>query len=609
VHLYFYCHGWFHDRGLYWPVTTRLLIRIGDRGFFRNPNYSKGLALVFLVLGVLATPNQRKSGGSWIWKAIGLALAGGVYFYLNPWLLESDREYEIYAGVCGSMLLIVMMLAGALLRHLSAPGLAKDDPFGVQKAGFPQESKLYRSDFGLALRGRYLYEGRRHSCWINLVNPRRGILVLGTPGSGKSRFIIEPLIGQLMQKGMSMFVYDFKYDALSRIAYDRFEANRRRYPARAAFYSINFTDLSRSHRCNVLDPVTLKWPADAIGASTTILLSLNKTWVHRQGDFFIESPVIFVAALIWWLKKYQGGRCCTLPHVIELSKQSYHVLFPLLAQEPDVADMIQSFLQAYLNQSTEMLDGQMAGARIPLARLSSPDIYYVLSGNDVMLDINNPVAPKVFCLGGDPIRTEALAPVLSLFIDRLSRICNRPGQHPCAIVCDEFATVRASGMQGVMATGRSNNIIPVLALQDMAQLRTHYSKDEADAIMNICGNVFCGQAGGETARWVSEKFPKIMKERVSVSDGNGEPSTSRHMQWEPVMTPATVAGLSSGEFVGVVADDPDVELGVKAFHARLIRKGGDRGRELPLVREVTEEDVQREYERVRGEVQRMVMGK
>src|SRR6185312_6099833 len=298
-----------------------------------------------------------------------------------------------------------------------------------------------------------------------------------------------------------------------------------------------------------------------------------------------------------------------LPHVIELSKQSYHVLFPLLAQEPDVADMIQSFLQAYLNQSTEMLDGQMAGARIPLARLSSPDIYYVLSGNDVMLDINNPVAPKVFCLGGDPIRTEALAPVLSLFIDRLSRICNRPGQHPCAIVCDEFATVRASGMQGVMATGRSNNIIPVLALQDMAQLRTHYSKDEADAIMNICGNVFCGQAGGETARWVSEKFPKIMKERVSVSDGNGEPSTSRHMQWEPVMTPATVAGLSSGECVGVVADDPDVELGVKAFHARLIRKGGDRGRELPLVREVTEEDVQREYERVRGEVQRMVMGK
>lgn len=610
LHLYFYCYPWFEARKMYTVIGNRLLVRIAKTGIFDNPNYSKGLALVFLLLGVLATPLRRETGRSRMWKVAGLVLAGGVYFLVRPGLFGGALGYEIYAGVCGIMLFIMLILTGSLARHSSMPGLAKDDPFGVQKAGFPQESRRYTADFGFSFKGWYRYEGRRRRSWINIVNPRRGILVLGTPGSGKSRFIIEPLIAQLMQKGMAIFIYDYKYDALTRIAYSHFEANRRRYPEGAAFYSINFTDLSRSHRCNVLDPATLKWPADAIGASNTILLSLNKTWVHRQGDFFIESPIIFVAALIWWLKKYQGGRYCTLPQVIELSKQSYDVLFPLLAKTPEVADMIQSFLQAYINQSTEMLDGQMAGARIPLARLSSPDIYYVLSGNDVTLDINNPAAPKVLCLGGDPMRAEALAPVLSLYIDRLTRICNRPGQYPCAIVCDEFATVRASGMLGVMATGRSNNIIPVLALQDMAQLRTHYSKDEADGIMNISGNVFCGQAGGETARWISEKFPKVMKERLSVSEGGGEPSTSRHLQWEPVMTPATLAGLSSGEFVGVVADDPEVELGVKAFHARvMLRKGRGVAKELPVVRPVSEEEVQREYERVRGEVQRMVMGR
>jgi len=411
-------------------------------------------------------------------------------------------------------------------------------------------------------------------------------------------------------------VYDFKFDSLSRLAWRFFLANRRRYPAGAGFYCINLSDLSRSNRCNVLAPSTLEWLSDAIGASRTILLSINKSWAHRQGEFFVESPINFLAALIWYLRQYRNGEFCTLPHVIELAQWKYEQLFPILETQPEIRSLIRPFIEAYENKTMEMLDGQIASARVPLGRLASPDLYYVLTGNDFSLRINAVGKVGVFCLGGDPSRQEALAPVLSLYIDRLCRLINRPGGHPGALVCDEFATVRAYSMTTTIATARSNDIIPILAVQDLSQLRTQYSREEADLILNISGNLLCGQVGGETARWVSERFPKILQETTSVSNNSSDTSVTTSIQWEETITPATIATLSSGEFVGVVADDPDKEIELKAFHARLVKeaakntvgalKGAAAAGELPVVGKVDKEVVKANFDRVRQDIQRLV---
>src|SRR5258708_39312369 len=137
----------------------------------------------------------------------------------------------------------------------------------------------------------------------------------------------------------------------------------------------------------------------------------------------------------------------------------------------------------------EMLGSQVSSGKIPLGRLASPDLYYILTGNDLSLEINDPAAPKILCLGGDPTRQEALAPILSLYIDRLNKLCNRPGRYPCAVICDEFATVRAESVRTTIATARSNDIIPILAVQDLSQLRVQYTRDEADLFLNIPGNL------------------------------------------------------------------------------------------------------------------------
>lgn len=484
----------------------------------------------------------------------------------------------------------------------------RNDPFGRRKAGFPQEERLRKTDFSLHLKGRYTWQGEERDSWINVINPRRGILILGSPGSGKSWFIIEPMIRQLMEKGFAMFIYDFKYNTLTRKAYSLFLANRDKYPVATRFYSINFTDLTHSHRCNILEPSTLEWMSDAVAASRTILLSMNKSWLHRQGDFFVESPINFLAALIWYLRQYKEGIYCTLPHVIELAQTPYDQLFELLSHDPQTQTLLNPFQEAFDHKAMEMLEGQIASAKIPLGRLASPEVYYILTGNDVTLDINNPAAPKILCIGGDATKQEALGPVISLYIDRLNRIVNRPGKYPCAIVCDEFATVRAYSMMDTVATGRSNNIIPILALQDLSQLRTQYSKAEADQILNVPGNILCGQVGGETARWLNDRFPRIQEERTTVSLNSTDTSVSKSLQWEPTVIPATISALSSGEFLGIVADDPDQKIELKAFHARLTSPVIDTGDPIPLpyIRSIAPDEVIANFRRIRQDISDML---
>jgi hypothetical protein len=600
IHIYFYYFPIFSRLQWETRITDRILEQIIKTGLFNQVYYSKGLALILLFLSILGS-NARKNAEISVNKSIAIVLIGLLVYSLP--VLDEPLLYIVCIAFGWALILIG---ATNLIRRLQVPW-SGDDPFGRRRSGFPQERRLLSTAFSLHLKGWYTWKGRRRKSHINLINPRRGIMIMGSPGSGKSWFIIEPLIRQLLDKRFAMFIYDFKYDTLTKFTYAHFQANKHKYPPNTTFHCINFTDLSRSHRCNVLEPSTLNYLSDAIGASRTILLSINKTWVNRQGDFFVESPINFVAALIWYLRKYKDGIYCTLPHVIELSNTPYEKLFPLLAADQELETLIDPFMLAFQNKTYEMLDGQVAGAKIPLGRLSSPDLYYLLTGNDLTLDINNPAAPKIFCLGGDPARMEALAPVISLYIDRLTQICNRPGQHPCALVCDEFATVRAYNMAATVATGRSNNIIAALSIQDIAQLRTRYSQQEADTLLNLCGNLFCGQASGETSRWVSDRFPRILQDRASVSVSSTDSSVSTTQQWEPTVTQATVSSLSSGEFLGITADEPGKELELKTFHANIIRnEGKQQATELPVLNNVDAAELRDHYQRVKMAIANLV---
>lgn len=408
-----------------------------------------------------------------------------------------------------------------------------------------------------------------------------------------------------------MFVYDFKMPDLSAIAYNTWLHNKDKYKVVPKFYSINFDDLSHSHRCNPLDPSAMLDITDAVESARTILLGLNREWIKRQGDFFVESPINFLTAIIWYLRKYKNGEFCTLPHVIELIQVEYHDLFTILRTQKEIDVLINPFVSAYLRDAVEQLEGQIASAKITMARISSPQLYYVLSGNDFTLDINNPREPKIVCMGNNPQKIQIYGAVLSLFTNRLLKIINQKDKLKCSLVFDEFPTL-TTDIIPTISTGRSNLISTCLGIQDASQLRKDYGREQADVIMNIVGNMAVGQVSGDTAKSVSEKIGKIMQDRESLSINRSDTSISRSKQLEAAVPPSKISALSSGEFVGMVADNPDCKIELKAFHSEIIndhealKKEINGYKPIPIVRQLDNAIVQRNYLQIKQDVQQII---
>ena len=613
LHIYFYCYGAFKDWQLVSKISDKILLNLSHTGLFTSFNKSKLISLGFLLLSLLGVKGKKSEKLNYR-IALAYLLTGFLLYFISMLCLYMGTDQKIIAVTYIAMTVsgyILIMTGGGLLTRVIKNKM-RTDVFNKANETFPQEERLIVNHCSLNLPARYNLNGKMRNSWINFINPMRGILIMGSPGSGKSYFFIESFIKQLIEKGRSVFVFDHKFPELATLAYNHYLKNKNKYPAGTGFYSINFDMPSLAHRCNPVHPNTLPNLTSAIESSKSLLLSMNRTWVNRQGDFFIESPINLLAAVIWFLRKFQDGEYCTLPHAIELIHIEYEKLFTVLRTEMEITTLINPFIEAYLNDNMETLGSQMASVKIPLGRISSPEFYYILSGDDFSLDINHPEHPKIFCLGNSPQNQEALAPIMSLYIDRLNKIINQKDKYPCAQVCDEFATVRATSVMKTIATGRSNNIITIVALQDYSQLKLMYSKEEAEVIFNITGNIVSGQVSGETARHLSERFAKTFQQRESVSINSSDTSISRSKQLELSVPASTISSLSSGEFVGIVADNPDEIIELKAFHSMIVndhealKKEKSNYVSLPVVRKVEEKDINLIYHIIKQEIQDIV---
>lgn len=567
------------------------------------------LLLGISLVGVKGRKEEKidvKKQSIYISCGLLLYLLNGLAFYCSA--VNTVAVLYMLMAVSGYLLILT---GGVRLSRLLKVKLDKD-VFNKENETFPQQEELLENEYSVNLPTEYNLKGRVRKGWINFINPFRGLLVSGTPGAGKSYFVIRHVITQHIKKGFTMFLYDFKYDDLTRIAYNTLLNNLSAYPVRPKFFVINFDDLSRSHRCNPLDPADMEDISDATEASRTIMLGLNRDWIKKQGDFFVESPINFLTAVIWYLKKYRDGRYCTLPHVIELMQRDYKELFEVIRMEKEIEVLINPFVSAFQNNATDQLEGQIASAKIGLARLSSPQLYYVLSGNDFTLDVNNPKEPKVICVGNNPAKLQTYGAVLSLYISRAIKLVNRKHQRKCSLVFDEFPTIFFNSIDSLIATARSNKVATTLGIQDFSQLKKDYGRDQAEVIMNIVGNIVSGQVTGDTAKQLSERIGKIVQERQSVSINSDDTSTSKSSQLDFAVPAAKISALSSGEFVGMVADDPDNPVELKSFHARVINDHAalkleeDSYRPMPVIKEVNEDMVEAAYQKIKREVADLV---
>ena len=623
INIYWFCYQSLREWGINIGVIDKILLNFQrTAGLFSNILFTKLFSVVFLALSCLGTKGVKEEKITWNKIYVCLTI-GFMFFFLNWWVLAlplplvANTSLYIFSMTAGYLCLLA---AGIWISRLLKNNLM-DDVFNTENESFAQETRLIENEYSINLPTRFYYKKKWNNGWINIVNPFRASMVLGTPGSGKSYAIVNNYIKQQIEKGFAVYIYDYKFPDLSEIAYNHLLNHLDGYKVQPKFYVINFDDPHKSHRCNPLNPAFMSDISDAYEASYTIMLNLNRSWITKQGDFFVESPIILLAAIVWFLKIYQGGKYCTFPHAIEFLNKKYADTFTILTSYPELENYLSPFMDAWESNAQDQLQGQLASAKIPLSRMISPALYWVMTGDDFSLDINNPDEPKVLVVGNNPDRQNIYSCALGLYNSRIVKLINKKHQLKSSVIIDELPTIYFRGLDNLIATARSNKVAVCLGFQDFSQLRRDYGDKESRVIENTVGNIFSGQVVSETAKTLSDRFGKVLQKRQSMTINRNDKSTSISTQMDSLIPPSKISNLTQGMFVGAVSDNFDERIEQKIFHCEIvvddekIKQETTKYKRLPQVIDFRDEDgkdkmqeeVQKNYDRIKQEVQNIVI--
>ena len=622
INCYWFCYEAFQQWHFTLGIIDKILMNFQrTTGLFSSILWTKVFCVVFLALSCLGTKGVKEEKITWpkIWTVL---FSGFVFFFLNWWLLVlpigkiGAASLYIFTLSVGY---ICLLMGGVWMSRLLKNNLM-DDVFNTENESFMQETRLMENEYSVNLPTRFYYKKTWNKGWINVVNPFRASMVLGTPGSGKSYAIVNNYIKQQIEKGFAMYIYDYKFPDLSEIAYNHLLHHLDAYKVKPQFYVINFDDPRKSHRCNPINPAFMTDISDAYESAYTIMLNLNRSWIQKQGDFFVESPIILLAAIIWFLKIYEDGKYCTFPHAIEFLNRPYAQIFPILTSYDELANYLSPFMDAWEGGAQDQLQGQIASAKIPLSRMISPALYWVMTGDDFSLDINNPNEPKVLVVGNNPDRQNIYSAALGLYNSRIVKLINKKKQLKSSVIIDELPTIYFRGLDNLIATARSNKVAVCLGFQDFSQLTRDYGDKESKVIQNTVGNVFSGQVVGETAKTLSERFGKVLQQRQSMTINRNDKSTSISTQMDSLIPASKISNLTQGMFVGAVSDNFDERIDQKIFHAEIVVDSAKVSAEMkayqpiPVIANFTNEDgsdniketIEANYHKVKQEILSLV---
>ncbi len=551
LNLYYYVYALLNNVGLTNEIINELVFVLRDGGAFSSWYITKGIAMALVFLSCIVRSGKGTTVEPATVAAVGII---SLFLYLYPF--KNPLAYLVctLSGYLGWIWTVSMI--GRLFTRFH-----EHDNDVLES--FVQEDKPVRVSNGIVLPTRYYYKKRWHSGYISVTNPFRGTLIVGSAGSGKSFSVFNPYIEQMIEQGYTMMLYDFKMPDLTKVVYNALLCNKKKYKRTPQFYCINFKDPMKSNRCN---PIAVEYLTDVADASETarvVMEALNKG--NDKKDFFLMSAQQYVGLCLWLLRIYtppggSEGDWCDFPHLIELINQDYNKVLQLVKRRPDLVGKGQVFIDALDAGAQDQLQGQIASARIPLNDISSPALYWVLSGNDFNLDLNDPDDPKILCIGNDPDRQNIYGTALSLFSFRVIKRVNKPGRLPCSIVVDELPTISVQGLDGLMATARSNKVAVVLGIQDISQITADYGEKVAEKIIALPANIFVGASSLKTAEKYSKEFGKEFRRQESQTQNIDSESINISFHEEEIMPVRKITTLPQGTFVGRVAVDNDTPI-------------------------------------------------
>jgi hypothetical protein len=550
------------------PIVSNLLKNFSKMSFFYPPINAKFATLILIGLVAVGTKAKKK-------KDLNIATEIVIPMILGLLMIFSSLVWQNEAGNSKlpkifpalnlyQVIYAVLSFLGAVILQMGADAISKlmqqkmgKDRWNVEEESFAQNQELVETDTSINIPYLFRYSKKINKGWVN-INPFRGTMVIGTPGSGKSFGIINPAIRQMIAKGFCLCIYDFKFPDLAQIAYYHYLLKKSKDSGyEYDFHVINLNEVEKSKRVNPFKKEYIQTLAEAQEMAESMVSSLQKGGSSSGGGpdaFFTQSAINFLSSSIYFFATYEDGKYSDLPHILSFMNRSYKEIFDTLFTNEEIFSLLSPFKTAYENKAFDQLEGQVGTLKIFLSRLATKESFWVFSGDEVELKITNRENPSILILASDPGTQDINSALYSSVLNRTLRLINSKHNLPGGIIADEFPTIYIHKIDNVVATARSNKVAVLLGLQEIPQLRQFYKKEVADTISAIVGNILSGSARDKnTLEWLEKLFGKIKQKSYSQSISQQGTTTSINEKMDFMIPAGKIATLKTGEMVGMIA--------------------------------------------------------
>ena len=565
IFLFIYSHKLLLEEGTGSQLVP-LVDKLMNLPIYQNLLYSKLAILLVLFLAAIGTLSKKELHLNPKKQIVFPLILGFILFFGSLYFYSLETSSIILPYTSWPDLAFgISSLLGAVLIHTSLDNVSKliksglgKDEWNIEGESFMQEKEKINTPYSVNIPMQFYYNKRVRNGWINIVNPFRGTLLIGTPGSGKSYSVVNPFIRQMIAKGYTMCLYDFKFPDLGQIAYYHYLlAKQQGKIQNHRFLVVNMDQVEYSKRINPLKREYLQTLADASETAEAIVESLQKTESSGGSDkFFTQSAVNFLASAIYFVSRHQEGKYSTFAHLLAFLNRTYEEIFTCLSTLPELESLLSPFRSALEKRAFEQLEGQVGTLKIFISRLNTKETAWVFSGDDFDLKISDPKSPAILVLANSPSTQNINSTCYSVIVNRLTRLINTKGNLPVAIVADEAPTLYIHRVENLISTARSNKVAVLLGLQELPQLKQLQGKDTATTMTAVIGNVLSGSVRNkETLEWLERMFGKRKQLGESVSIDRTKTSISLSEKYDPLIPAGKIAGMQTGELVGLLAAD------------------------------------------------------
>ena len=554
------------------PVLSNILQSFAKMGVFFPPINAKLSTLVLITLVAIGTRAKKKRDLD-VTKEIFLPISVGLIMIISSlalvWGAGNPNLPYVVPYLNGYQLgYLLLSYAGTMITQKGADSISKlmqtkmdKDRWNTEEESFDQNRELVETPTSVNIPYKFRYKKQTHQGWMN-IDPFRGSMVIGVPGSGKSFGVINPAIRQLVSKGFCLCIYDFKFPSLGEIAYYHHLLKKKTDPKyKHKFHVVNLDEVEYSRRVNPFKKEYINTLAQAQEMAESMVSALQKGGSLGGGgseQFFTQSAVNFLASTIYYFATYENGKYSDLPHILAFMNRSYEEIFDTLFTNEELVSLMSPFKSAYENKAFDQLEGQIGTIKIFLSRLATKESFWVFSGDEVQLKISDPENPSILILASNPRTQDINSALYSAVLNRVISQINDKGNLYSGLIADEFPTIYIHKIDNLVATARSNKVAVMLGLQEQPQLRQFYKKEVAETISAIMGNILSGAVRDKgTLDWLEKLFGKIKQKSYSESISNQGTNMTISEKMDVMIPAGKIAGQRTGEMVGMVVQGED----------------------------------------------------